>query len=449
MNNVLSKPYAPAPRPPAELFRGRREELLRRIGNGVAIIPAPPELVKSRDTEIVYRTSSDLYYFTGAQEPEAVAVLTPHDPEHTFTLFVRPRDPAREAWTGRRLGVEGFRDALEADAVYPISEIGTRLPDLLKRADILHYPIAASSRIDELVVAALLQARKLRQRSGVGPVGMVDLEISTQSMRLIKDETELSCIRVAAEIAAAGHLAAMASARPHLGEWEIQAALESAFRSMGGASPSFPSIVASGANATVLHYVTNASRVGDEDLVLIDAGAEWGMYCSDITRTFPASGKFTATQRDLYDIVLAAEHAAIEAAKPGVPVSAIHEAATRVLARGMIDVGLLKSGSVDEAVETGDYKRFYLHQTSHWLGLDVHDVGSYRTDEEPTPLAAGMVLTVEPGLYIPDNADVPEHFRGVGIRIEDDVVITADANEVLTRGVPVEPEAIEAIVGKS
>ncbi|MEX2570454.1 MAG: aminopeptidase P N-terminal domain-containing protein, partial [Gemmatimonadota bacterium] len=406
----------PAPGParafPAELLAARRDRLLQRLGDGIAIVPAAPELRKSRDTEVLYRQSSDLYYLTGMLEPDAVAVLTPHDPDHRFTIFVRPRDPGREAWSGPRMGVEGAAEALGADSAYPIDELPDRLPGLLREADRIHYPISAVRQLDTFVAESLVRARSDRQRSGAGPTGLVDLEAVTGELRVIKDAEEVERIRTAADIAVAGHLAAMQRARPGTGEWEIQAVLESTFRAHGATGPAFPSIVGSGANATVLHYVANQSRVSEGDLVLIDAGAEWGMYCSDITRTVPASGRFSASQRDLYDIVLAAENAGIHAAIPGAAIADVHHAAIRTLAAGLIDMGVLEDASPDDAIEAGSIKRFYMHQTSHWLGLDVHDVGLYERAGEPVELEPGMVLTVEPGLYIPADADdVPDAFR--------------------------------------
>jgi Xaa-Pro aminopeptidase len=438
--------FGPAPEASVELFAERRRHLLERIGGGVAVVPSAPELLKSRDTEVPYRPASDLYYLTGFQEPESVAVITPHGSE-PFTLFVRERNPEREAWDGPRVGVDRAAALYGADAVHPIGELTARLPDLLKPAERVHLPLGAVEMLDRLVSDAVLLARRQRQRSGHGPAGLVDLEATTGEMRLLKDEAELERLGTAAKIAAEGHLAAMLAAREGAGEWEIQAALEGTFRAIGGSPPAFPSIVAAGANATVLHYVANRSRARDGDLVLIDAGAEWGMYCSDITRTFPASGRFTARQRALYDVVLAAEEAAIAAVRVGAPASAPHEAAVRILVQGMMDLEILPPGDVDGAVQEGRYRRFYMHQTSHWLGLDVHDVGPYSRGGDPVLFEPGMVLTIEPGIYIPLDADgVPADFRGVGIRIEDDVVVTPAGPNVITRGVPVDPQEIEAIV---
>jgi len=437
----------PAPELSPELFAARREAFYQRLEGRAAVIPAAPELLKSRDTEVLYRASSDLYYLTGFTEPEAVAVLTPATEKRRFTLFLRPRDPEREVWSGARVGLERAAERFGVDAVFPISELSARLPELLAGAEAVHYPVGAVESLDRLLLEGVVRSRRGRQRTGTGLSTLVDLEAITGPMRLVKDPAEIDRIRVAADIAAAGHVAAMERARPGVGEWEIQAALEGVFRSLGASGPAFPSIVGAGTNATVLHYVENASRVREGDLVLVDAGAEWGMYCADITRTFPASGRFTPAQRDLYEVVLAAEEAAIAAAAPGAPFGDIHRAALRVLARGMLDLRILPEGSVDGVIESGAYRRFYMHQTSHWLGLDVHDVGAYQAGGEPVRLVPGMVLTVEPGVYIPVGSDgVPAEFQGVGIRVEDDVLVTASGREILTRGVPVAADDIERLV---
>lgn len=437
----------PAPELPQSVFAERRRRLLDRLGDGVALIPAGPELLKSRDTEIVFRQSSDLHYLTGYPEPEAVAVVSPHTEGGELTLFVRPRAPEAEAWTGPRLGVDLAAEKFGAVTAYPITELPDRLPELLRDADRIHLPLGEVALLDDLVYDAIRTARRTRPRSGRGPMGIVDLEVLTGELRLIKDEHELGRMRTAAAISAKGHLAAMRRTAPDLGEWEIQAELERVFRERGASFPAFPSIVGSGPNATVLHYVDNNRTARDGELLLIDAGAEWGMYCADITRTFPVSGRFTSEQRDLYEVVLAAEEAAIAAAVPGAPFTAVHDAAVRALVRGLLDLEILPIGDSDAVIESGAYRRFYLHQTSHWLGLDVHDAGPYRRDGDPVVLEPGMVLTVEPGIYIPsDTADVPENFRGIGIRIEDNVVITVTGNEVITRGVPVAPDEIEAVM---
>lgn len=445
----LSLPRGPGdPDPvPGEVFRARRERLLARLGDGVAVLGAAPELLVSRDTDVPYRPDTDLWYLTGFEEPGAAAVLTPHHPEHRFVLFVRPRDPEREAWNGPRAGVERAAERCGADAAHPIGELEERLGELLRPARRVLYPFG-HAELEPLVLRALRRARASRQRTGAGPGATEDLDTILGGMRRVKDDVELERLRTAAAVSAEGHLAAMRVARPGMGEWELEAALEGTFRAMGAARPAFPSIVGAGANATVLHYVANRSRVREGDLVLIDAGADWGMYCGDITRTFPASGRFSRPQRALYELVLAAEEAGIAAARPGGTVQAMHREVLRVMVPGMMRLGLLPEGDVEEAIAAGAHRRFYLHQSSHWLGLDVHDAGAYVEEGEEVPLAPGMVLTVEPGLYVPADAEgVPEEYRGIGIRIEDDVAVTAQGREILTRAVPVDPGEIERIVG--
>jgi Xaa-Pro aminopeptidase len=434
--------------PDADVFRARRERLLATMPEGVLVLPAAPELYKSRDTDVRYRPDSDLFYLSGFPEPEAVLVLTPFDAEQRFTLFVRPRDPEREVWNGFRYGVDGARERFGADAVYPIGELDERLAGLVEPAERILYPLGASAAFDRRILALVERFRRTRPRSGKGPWVVEDPGVRLGEMRLIKDDHEIAAMKKAAEVSAAGHRAAMAAARPGVGEWAVEAALEGAFRSAGARGPAFPSIVGSGPNATTLHYVSNDRMLESGDLVLVDAGAEWGMYCGDITRTFPASGRFSEPQRVLYEVVLAAEEAAIAAIGPGAPFSAVHDAAVRVLVAGMVENGLL-AGEVDELIESGAYRRFYMHQTSHWLGLDVHDVGPYSVNGESVTLRPGMVLTVEPGIYISADAeDVPERFRGIGIRIEDDVLVTDAGHEVLTRAVPVGVEEVENIVGQ-
>jgi Xaa-Pro aminopeptidase len=432
---------------PPETFRARRERFLERIGDGVAVLSAAPELHRSRDTEIRYRQDSDFFYLTGWPEPETVAVLTPHDAEHRFTLFVRPREPEREVWTGPRAGVEGARERFGADAAYPIQELDQHLRKLAEPAGELLYAFGAHPEMDRRMVELLAGFRASRPRSGRGPLAVRDPDAVLAPMRLVKGPEEVERIRRAAEVSARGHRAALGAARPGVGEWELEAALEAVFRAERARGPAYPSIVGSGPNATVLHHVSNDRRAREGELVLIDAGAEWAMYAGDISRTFPVSGRFTPAQRALYEVVLEAEEAGIAACRPGAPVAEAHDAAVRVLTRGMVELGLL-SGEVDELIRTEAYRRFYMHRTSHWLGLDVHDVGPYVEDGEPVRLAPGMVLTVEPGIYLAADAEgVPEELRGVGIRIEDDVLITAEGHELLTRDVPVDPEEIERLVG--
>ncbi|MDB4948374.1 MAG: Xaa-Pro aminopeptidase [Gemmatimonadetes bacterium] len=449
---MTESPHAslrPPPHPEPEVFRARRERLLEQVGDGVVVLCASPELLKSRDTDVRYRADSDVWYLTGFAEPGAVVVLTPHDDEARFTLFVRPRDPERETWTGRRAGVEGAVERFAATAAHPIDELPDRLLKLLEPADAVWYSLGASAEMDRRIVEQMKRFRGTRPRSGKGPWDVRDTAALLERMRLVKEPAEIERMRQAATLTARAHRAAMAAARPGMGEWELEAVLDATYRRAGGWGPSYPSIVGSGDNATILHYTTNDRVLADGTLVLVDSGGELGMYCADITRTFPANGRFTRTQRAVYDIVLAAEEAGIAAVQPGAPFSDVHDAAVGVLVRGLVSLGVLE-GEPDALVEAGDHKRFYMHQTSHWLGLDVHDAGPYRgRDGSPVTLEPGMVLTVEPGLYFPVEDDVPEALRGIGVRIEDDVLVTADGHEILTRDVPVAADEVEALVGSA
>jgi Xaa-Pro aminopeptidase len=441
-------PGRPAGPPPAGIFLDRRERLLEGAPGAVVLVPANPELQRSRDTEVPYRQNTDLYYLTGVREPAALALFSPLDPEHRFTLFLPPRNPEQERWSGPRLGPESARGAYGADAVYPLEQIEEQVSALVREADAIIYPVGIDPELDRLVLDLVGSARRVRPRRGAGPIQLRDLDSVVGELRKIKDEHEIEAMRVAAAIAAEGHRAAMAATAPGVGEWEVEARLEGAFRGLGATGPAFPSIVASGANATILHYTDNLREIADGDLVLVDAGAEWGMYCSDITRTFPASGRFTEDQRAVYRIVLEAQEAAIAEIRPGASVATAHDAAVRVLVRGMTELGLLGEHTPEESLENGSYRRFYMHQTSHWLGLDVHDVGLYRLGQDWVRLEPGMVLTVEPGIYVPPAAEgVPERFAGIGVRIEDAVVVTESGCEILTRAVPVDPDEVEKLVG--
>ncbi|HEU4558512.1 MAG TPA: aminopeptidase P N-terminal domain-containing protein [Longimicrobium sp.] len=433
----------PAPEP----YGSRREHLLEQIGQGVAVFCSAPELIKSRDTDIPYRQNSELYYLTGFPEP-AVAVLTPHDAAHRFTLFVRPRDLEKETWNGPRAGVEGARERYGADAAYPLDELDTRLKELLEPAKAIWYALGSDDAMDRRLIGWMREWRQRHARTGKGTTDVMDPSTVTDAMRLVKEPGEIELIRRACLLSAEGHARAMRAAGPGIGEWELEALLDGTFRAAGPeCGTAYPSIVGSGPNATILHYVLNHRRAEDGDLVLIDAGASVGLYCGDITRTFPVSGRFSEPQRRVYEWVLRAQEAAIAAVRPGANVSDVHEAAREVLVRAMVELGLL-SGDPGELMEGEEYKRFFMHQTSHWLGLDVHDAGSYKgPDREWSPFAPGMVFTIEPGLYIPvDAQDVPDELRGIGVRIEDDVLVTEDGCEVLTRDVPVHPDEIERLM---
>lgn len=432
---------------PAEVFRARRERFLELLGDGAAVLPAAVQLVQGRDTDVRFRQERDFYYLTGFGEPDAVAVFAPRA-EQPYTLFLRPRDPEREAWTGPRAGTEGAVERYGADAAHPLAELQERLPDLLRPADRIVYALGVHPPLDRLVIDLLLHFRARRPRLERAPDAIQEPDSLLGPMRLVKEPGEVERIRAAARLSAVGHLAALRAVRPGVGEWELEALLDATFRAAGADGPAFPSIVASGANAATLHHTANDRRMAAGELVLIDAGAELGRYCGDISRTAPVSGRFSAPQRTLYEVVLAAERAGLAAVRPGSSVGEVHDAAVRVLVAGMLELRLLE-GEVDELIETEAYKRFYMHQTGHWLGLDVHDVGQYCTAAGPVAFTPGMVLTVEPGIYVAADAEgVPEALRGLGVRIEDNVVVTEEGHEVLTRGVPVDPDEIEALVGR-
>ena len=430
---------------PDSTFTARRARALERLGERSALVlAAAPEVVVGRDLEMRYRVDPDLWYLTGYEEPEAVAVLRPGADE-PYTLFVRPRDPEREVWTGPRGGVEAATERFRADAAHPIAELAEKLPGLLDDVDRVWYrPRAGRPEVDRLVLDALAAGRGRRQKTGRGPSELADPGPVLDEMRLVKEPAEIDAIRSAVAITIDAFHAAAAAATPGAGEWQVEAAVDHAFRNAGADGPAFATIAASGANATVLHYIANDRRLDDGDLLLLDAGARHRIYNADLTRTFPVGGSFAAPQADVYDAVLAAHHAAIEAARPGNTAADIHDAATRVLAHAMVDLGILDGDPEELAADDAAIKRFFPHKTSHWLGLDVHDVGTYAVDGEPRPLLPGMVLTVEPGLYVPGDADAPSHLRGIGVRIEDDILITESGPEVLSGGLPVERGAVEA-----
>jgi Xaa-Pro aminopeptidase len=429
-----------------DAFRRRRERVFHALADDAMVLPGAAVQLSSRDTEHRFRPDSELFYVTGVDEPEAVAVLRGHANEERFVLFVRPKDPKAELWNGPRLGPEEARVRHQADAVHPLNELDARLPKLLEGARRVYYRLDQGAGVEALVRSALRHARARGPRTGAGPRGVLDPGEILDDLRLVKDEEELDRLRRAAAITAEGVGAAMRVAHPGAGEWELEAALESTFRRAGADGPGYPSIVASGPNACVLHYVENSRRVGEHELVLIDAGASVDLYCGDITRTFPASGAFTAEQRRVYEVVERARACAVETVRPGATVADVHAAAARVITEGLVELGVL-SGDVSELLGQKKHEAFYPHRTSHWLGLDVHDPGDYARSGVERPLEAGMVLTVEPGLYFaPSQEGVPEGFSGVGVRIEDDVLVTGDGFEVLTSGLPTAAREVEAWV---
>lgn len=423
-------------------FSERRRELMRRMGAGVAIIPTAAEAVRNRDSHYPYRFDSSFYYLTGFTEPEAVLLLVAGEQPRSI-LFCRDKDMEREIWDGFRHGPEGAKQAFGLDEAYSIERLDELAPLLLANQSRLHYALGADPAWDARVTGWLNQLRA-QARTGVAvPAEVSDIRGPVEEMRLFKSAGEIATMRRAAEISAGAHRRAMRATRAGVTEYEIEAELLHEFRRSGAQSPAYHSIVAGGANACVLHYVFNDAPLREGDLLLIDAGCELDGYASDITRTFPVNGKFSGPQKDLYELVLAAQDAAIAAVRPGNHWNAPHEAAVEVLARGFIDFGLCK-GTVEGVLESGDYRRFYMHRTGHWLGLDVHDAGEYKRDGAWRPLEPGMALTVEPGCYVRPADDVPEHYWNIGIRIEDDAVVTAAGCDIITADAPKAVADIEA-----
>jgi len=425
-------------------FVNRRHQLMQHMEDGVAIIPTAPEAIRNRDSHYQYRFDSYFYYLTGFTEPESVLLLVAGEKPKSV-LFCRDKDLEREIWDGFRHGPEGAKEAFGVDEAYSISRLDELAPQLLANQPRLHYSLGSDMSWDARVTGWLNQVRA-QARSGVSaPAEIVDVRLLLDEMRLFKSEGEIAIMRRAAEISSGAHRRAMRATKPGSTEYAIEAELIHEFRRHGAQSPAYHSIVAGGANACVLHYIFNDAPLHAGDLLLIDAGCELDGYASDITRTFPVNGKFSGPQRDLYELVLASQTAAIEAVRPGNHWNAPHEAALQVLVRGFIDFGLCK-GTVDAVLESGDYRRFYMHRTGHWLGLDVHDAGEYKKNGEWRLLEPGMALTVEPGCYVRPADDVPEHYWNIGIRIEDDAVVTADGCNIITEAAPKSVADIEALM---
>ena len=428
----------------AALLAGRRASIMEAMGGGVLLLAAAPERVRTGDVLYPYRQDSDFDYVTGFPEPEAVAVIAPDAPQR-YLLFVRPRDPERELWVGHRAGPEGAVEQYGADAAHPLDDLEKVLAPLLEKAPHVYHTVLRDDPLAGRLLGLIRRAQAGRPRAGSGPTAIREPGEILHEMRLHKDAGELARIRQAIAIACEAHREAMRSARPGMLEYELEALIDFTFRRRGASGPAYPSIVASGPNATVLHYTSNDRPLGAEELILIDAGAEQAGYCADVTRTWPTGKRYSAPQRDLYEAVLAAQAAGIAAVCPGVTLEAVHTATLRVLVEALVRLGLLQ-GPVDEAIAKETYRRFYMHRTSHWLGRDVHDVGLYATDGKPRPLEPGMVFTVEPGLYVPANAeDVPKAFRGIGIRIEDDVLVTETGADVLSAAAPKQVAEVEAL----
>ena len=429
----------------------RRKRLLAAMEPGsVAIFGTAPEARRSNDTEFPFRPDSDFWYLTGFEEPEALAVIV-KGAKKPYTLFVRPRDKERETWTGRRAGPEGATKEFGADEAFPIAEIDAKLPLLLADATAVYHFFGRYPELDARLSRWMAGVRA-RPREVLPPRRILDPGPLLHEMRLVKAAEDLALLKEAVSISAEAHREAMAATRPGLREYEIQAVVEYVFKRRGAWAPGYNTIVGGGANATILHYVTNRDRLESGDFVLLDAGAEVECFTGDITRTWPVDGKFTKAQRAFYDVVLGVQESIIEATKTGATILELHERTVRALTEGMVSLGLL-TGSVDGLIEKGDYKRFYMHRTSHWLGMDVHDVGDYlQAKGRQRALAPGMVITVEPGLYVGVDEKLPakaEAYRGMGVRIEDDVLVTAKGHEVLSREAPKRPADVEAEMKRS
>ncbi len=428
------------------IYAARRDAYLQILGpGGVAVVHALPERVRNGDSHYAFRQHSDLVYLTGLLEPDTTLVLRPGAKTERVVLFVRPSDPDAELWEGPRAGVEGAKQRYGADAAYPAGELPARISDLLANTDELHYSLGVDPDMDRLITGTLARLRRLDKRGKRPPRAVVDPRVSLHELRLHKGPEELAALITAAQISSEGHTLAMARGRPGVHEHELEAALHHTFRRRGGSGPGYGIIVGAGERATILHYTANTGEIRDGDLVLVDAGCEYQHYTADITRTWPANGRFTPPQRRIYEIVLATQKSAIAMARPGVTLDDIHKHCVRRLTEAMIELGLL-TGSPDERVTDQSFLRYYMHGTSHWLGLDVHDVGAYTRDGKPRPLEPGMVITIEPGLYIASGAaEAPDELRGIGVRIEDDIAITADGHDVLTAACPKEIEDIESM----
>jgi Xaa-Pro aminopeptidase len=426
-------------------FPRRRRQLLKMMGKGgIAILPAVPEKARNGDVSYHYRPDSDFFYLTGFAEPEAVAVLIPGRPQAEYVLFVRDRDPARETWDGRRAGPEGATRDYGADDAFPIGDIDDILPGLMENCSRVYYTMGLHQEFDQRVIGWVnsLKTQTQSRTGSLPPQEFVALDHFLHDMRLFKSRPELDAMRQSARIAVAAHLRAMRFARPGRMEYEVMAELLHEF-GRSRADISYHPIVGGGPNSCILHYHENSAQLSDGDLLLIDAGCEYDLYASDITRTFPVSGRFSPEQRAVYEVVLEAQYAAIEKTKPGNHWNEPHDAAVRAITQGLVRLGLLK-GKVPALIRDGAYRRFFMHRTGHWLGLDVHDVGDYKVAEHWRVLEPGMVLTVEPGIYIPAGTKgVPRRWWNIGVRIEDDVAVTRDGNEVLTGALVKDPDAIE------
>jgi len=430
-------------------YAKRRKTLMQKIGpNGIVVLPSAPEILRNGDAVYPYRQNSDFYYLTGFEEPEAVLVLAPNRKEGEYILFNRVRDRDREIWDGPRAGQEGAVEDYLADQAFPFSELTLMLPELLAGRESIHYPLGINREFDKILLHSVNHVRS-KVRGGLqSPAAFVDITPSLHEMRLFKSPAEMATMQKAIDITATAHQRAMAICKPGMNEYQLEAELMYSFQSQGARYAAYSSIVGAGRNTCILHYVNNNQKIADGDLVLIDAGAEYENYAADITRTFPANGRFTEEQRAIYELVLASQLAAIKSIKPGVLWTNAQDIIVKVITQGLIDLGLLK-GRLDDLIEKQAYFPFYMHRSGHWLGLDVHDVGRYRVETKWRTLQPGMVFTVEPGIYI--SADIPgvdKRWHNIGVRIEDDVLVTEKGCDVLSQRIPKTVADIETLMAK-
>jgi Xaa-Pro aminopeptidase len=431
-----------------EVFAEHRAQFFQSLGeDDAALLFGAPHFLRNGDAEFKYRPDSDVFYLSGWEAPE-VALLFRPGADQPFVMFVQDRNPEMEIWTGRRWGTEGAKERFGADEAFPFESLASKLPDMLQGYTNLHYRFAEDGDRDQLLTGAIKAARRKARRNGMAvPDAFIDPSRALHELRLFKGPHEVALMQRAADITADAHIAAMNMTRAGVAEFELESIIDHTFRCGGGTGPGYTTIVGGGVNATILHYIENGAPLADGDLVCVDAGCEYGFYSADVTRTWPVNGQFSEPQRKLYEVVLRAQEEAIAMAVEGNSMRSVHQRAVAVLTEGMVELGLL-SGDVNDLIAEETYKKYYMHGTSHWLGLDVHDVGAYYCSGESRPLEPGMVLTVEPGLYVSaDDEDAPSEFRGIGIRIEDDVLITKGGNRVLTAAIPKTISEVEAVVG--
>ncbi len=430
------------------MIRPQLEEFIRRMApKSVAIIPGAHDTRRSNDTHYRFRQDSDFFYLIGFEEPDSIAVIRP-ETEPKYTLFVRPRDPEREIWDGRRAGVEGAKSEFGAGEAFPIAEFEGKLSEYLDGADVLYYRLGTDQNLDNTIIKEIARMRSLNRKPIHPPQTIIDPGTIIHELRVVKSADEIEIMQASANIAAEAHCEAMKAVRPGMQEFEVEALIEQVFRRRGAAAPAYTSIIGAGPNATVLHYINNDGVLRDGDLLLVDAGAEYKGYASDITRTFPINGRYSTAQREIYDLVLKAQMACVEMVRPGVTHDQLKQHSIEVLTEGMVELGLLQ-GRTEEIIKEKKYEKFYMHGLGHMLGIDVHDVGRYYFGPESRALEPGVVMTVEPGIYIaPDAKDVPEKYLGIGVRIEDDVLCTNNGPRVLTNKVPKYAEEIEALMAR-